>query len=90
MLYDVTAEDVRELDRWEGADTGLYRKIRGAGRTPWTASSLAWIYVLDAYEGGLPSARYLGMLADAAETAGAPDDYVPTCGHAPAAPTFGG
>ena len=36
----------------------------------------AWIYVLDAYEGGLPSARYLGMLADAAEAGGAPDDYV--------------
>ena len=37
---------------------------------------LAWVYVLDAFEGGLPSARYLGVLADAAEKAGAPDDYV--------------
>jgi hypothetical protein len=37
---------------------------------------LAWLYVLDAYEGGLPSARYLGVVADAAEAAGAPDDYV--------------
>ena len=37
---------------------------------------LAWVYVLDAYEGGLPSARYLGIMADAAEAAGAPDDYV--------------
>ncbi|MDT7670903.1 MAG: hypothetical protein QOC74_3686, partial [Pseudonocardiales bacterium] len=27
-------------------------------------------------EGGLPSARYLGVMADAAEQAGAPDDYV--------------
>jgi hypothetical protein len=32
--------------------------------------------VLDGYEGGLPSARYLGALADAAEAAGAPDDYL--------------
>ena len=32
--------------------------------------------MLDAYEGGLPSARYLGILADAAEVAGAPKDYV--------------
>ena len=32
--------------------------------------------MLDDYEGGLPSARYLGMIADAAEAAGAPDDYV--------------
>src|SRR5580693_2843870 len=37
---------------------------------------LAWLYVLDGYEGGLPSARYLGVMADAAEQAGAPDDYV--------------
>jgi hypothetical protein len=36
----------------------------------------AWLYVVDAYEGGLPSARYLGMIADAAEAAGAPADYV--------------
>jgi hypothetical protein len=32
--------------------------------------------VLDAYEGGLPSALYIGVLSDAAEAAGAPDDYV--------------
>jgi hypothetical protein len=32
--------------------------------------------VLDAFEGGLPSARYLGALADAAEAAGAPADYL--------------
>jgi hypothetical protein len=36
----------------------------------------AWLYVLDAWEGGLPSARYLGIIADAAEAAGAPADYV--------------
>jgi hypothetical protein len=39
-------------------------------------SNLAWTYVLDAYEGGLPSASTVGILADAAEAAGAPDDYV--------------
>ncbi len=37
---------------------------------------LVWLYVMDAFEGGLPSARYLGLLADAAECAGAPDAYV--------------
>ena len=37
---------------------------------------LAWMYVLDAYEGGLPSADTSGVMADAAEQAGAPDDYV--------------
>lgn len=37
---------------------------------------LAWLYVMDEFEGGLPSARYLGLLADAAECAGAPERYV--------------
>ena len=37
---------------------------------------LAWLYVMDAFEGGLPSARYLGLLADAAECADAPAAYV--------------
>ena len=37
---------------------------------------LAWLYVLNAYEGGLPSAHYLGVMADAAEKAGAPATYV--------------
>ena len=31
---------------------------------------LAWLYVLNFYEGGLPSARNIGILADAAEKAG--------------------
>jgi hypothetical protein len=37
---------------------------------------LAMVYVLDAYEGGMPSARYLGLIAEAAEKAGAPDEYI--------------
>ena len=37
---------------------------------------LAWLYVLNFYEGGLPSARSIGILADSAEQAGAPADYV--------------
>ena len=36
----------------------------------------AWTYVLDAYEGGLPTARTIGTIADAAEAADAPQDYV--------------
>ncbi len=74
-LYDITAQDERLLDSWEGADIGLYRKIRVRVQTL-DGEALAWLYVLDAYEGGLPSARYLGILADAAEAAGAPNDYV--------------
>lgn len=75
MVYDVPPQDERDLDRWEGADTGLYRKIRVRVQTL-TGDELCWLYVLDGYEGGLPSARYLGLMADAAERAGAPDDYV--------------
>jgi hypothetical protein len=74
-LYDVTSLDERELDAWEGADTGLYRKVR-VRVASLEGDPLAWVYLLDSFEGGLPSARYLGVLADAAEKAGAPDDYV--------------
>ena len=75
VLYDVTREDEARLDRWEGSELGLHSKIRLRVQTL-EGSVLAWLYVLDAYEGGLPSARYLGVVADAAEAAGAPADYV--------------
>lgn len=75
VLYDVPDFDEQALDGWEGAALGVYRKIRVRIATL-DGDVLAWLYVLDDYEGGLPSARYLGILADAAEKAGAPDDYV--------------
>ena len=74
-LYDLTDGVVESLDKWEGVDIGLFRKLKVRVQTL-DGEVAAWIYVLDAYEGGLPSARYLGMLADAAEAGGAPDDYV--------------
>jgi hypothetical protein len=74
VLYDVTLDEPL-LDRWEGSELGLHNKIRLRVQTL-EGSVLAWLYVLDAYEGGLPSARYLGVVADAAEAAGAPTDYV--------------
>lgn len=76
VLYDVPDEDEVSLDRWEGSELGIHRKIRVRVDTDSGDSVLAWLYVLDAYEGGLPSARYLGVMADAAEIAGAPADYV--------------
>ncbi|GAA4861795.1 MULTISPECIES: gamma-glutamylcyclotransferase [Saccharopolyspora] len=75
VLYDVPAEDEGQLDRWEGSELGMHKKLRLRVDTL-DGPVLAWLYVLDAYEGGLPSARYLGVMADAAEAAGAPDDYV--------------
>ncbi|HSN06519.1 MAG TPA: gamma-glutamylcyclotransferase [Candidatus Angelobacter sp.] len=74
-LYDITEADEEALDEWEGSDLGLYTKIRVRVATL-EGDVTAWLYVLDDYEGGLPSARYLGIIADAAESAGAPDDYV--------------
>ena len=74
-LYDVTDTDATHLDQWESADTGLYRKltVRVAALD---GDVSAWVYVLDDFEGGVPSAMTLGILADAAEAAGAPADYV--------------
>ena len=74
-LYDISQPDEDALDSWEGGDLGLYTKIRVRVATL-EGDVTAWLYVLDDYEGGLPSARYLGIIADAAEAAGAPDDYV--------------
>lgn len=75
MLYDVPAQDQHLLDAWEGTDLGLWAKIRVRVDTR-DGDQLAWLYVLDAYEGGLPSAHYLGVIADAAEAGGAPGHYV--------------
>ncbi|MBB3084800.1 gamma-glutamylcyclotransferase family protein [Geodermatophilus sabuli] len=74
-LYDLTEVDERALDAWEGADHGLYRKLHLRVHTL-AGDVVAYVYVLDAFEGGLPSARHLGGIADAAEAAGAPDDYL--------------
>jgi hypothetical protein len=74
-VYDVTDEDAAQLDEWESVSLGLYLKTRVRVSTL-GGEQVAWTYVLDAYEGGLPSASYLGILADAADAADAPDDYV--------------
>jgi gamma-glutamylcyclotransferase (GGCT)/AIG2-like uncharacterized protein YtfP len=74
-VYDVTREDEQNLDSWESADSGLYRKTKVRVATM-NGEVVVWTYVLDAYEGGLPSASHLGVIADAAEAADAPDDYV--------------
>ncbi len=75
VLYEISENDEAALDGWDGATLGYYNKLRVRVATL-DGDALAWLYVLNAYEGGLPSARYLGIMADAAEAAGAPDDYV--------------
>ena len=71
-LFDVTPDDEKVLDHWEG---DLFSKIRLRVHTL-DGEHLAWLYVLGAYEGGLPSASYLSVISEAAYAAGAPDDYV--------------
>ncbi|HEV7192648.1 MAG TPA: gamma-glutamylcyclotransferase [Jatrophihabitantaceae bacterium] len=73
-LYDLSPYDHERLDYWESADTGLYNKIKLRVSTL-DGDVLAWVYILDGYEGGMPSARYLGLIAEAAQKAGAPDEY---------------
>jgi hypothetical protein len=74
-LYDLSPYDHERLDHWESADTGVYNQIHVRVSTL-DGDVLAMVYVLDAYEGGMPSARYLGLIAEAAEKAGAPDEYI--------------
>lgn len=74
-IYEVSTADLTVLDQWEGADTGLYNRISLRVSTL-DGDVLATAYVLDGYEGGLPSARMIGLMSDAAEAGGAPDEYV--------------
>ncbi len=89
VLYDMTEEDEANLDRWEGSELGVHKKIRcrvdRLSSDTTTDPVLAWLYVVDAWEGGLPSARYLGVMADAAEIAGAPDGIRARSAHPPGA-----
>lgn len=75
MLYDLSPADESLLDSWDGSELGLYTRIRVRVDTL-DGQVLAWVQVLDGYEGGLPSRRYVDIIADAARRAGAPDDYV--------------
>jgi len=75
LLYDMLQDDEKRLDEIELTLPDLYTKIHLRISTL-DGDVLAWTYVLNDYEGGLPSARYLGIMTDAAEKAGAPDDYV--------------
>jgi hypothetical protein len=75
VLYDVPPADEQALDKWEDIDLVMWRKIRVRVDTL-DGDKLAWLYALDAYEGGLPTADQLATVADAAEAGGAPADYI--------------
>jgi gamma-glutamylcyclotransferase (GGCT)/AIG2-like uncharacterized protein YtfP len=75
MLYEVTESDEQSLDEWEGVGLGFWRKVR-VRVDSMSGSQIAWLYVLDAYEGGLPTRDYIQLIADAAHAGGAPADYI--------------
>jgi gamma-glutamylcyclotransferase (GGCT)/AIG2-like uncharacterized protein YtfP len=74
-LYDLTKQDESALDEWEGVTTDLYRKIRVRVETM-TGTQSCYVYILNSFEGGIPSQRYLEIMVAAAIEAGAPDDYI--------------
>lgn len=74
-LYDVHPWDEARLDEIEGVSSGAFNKLHVRVQTL-DGEVLAYVYVSAGYEGGLPSAWYLTEIANAAEKAGAPTDYV--------------
>lgn len=74
-LYDVHPWDEARLDEVEGVEAGTYTKLHLRVSTL-DGDVTAWVYVLVGYEGGLPTSWYLNEIANAAQKAGAPDDYV--------------
>lgn len=74
-LYEVHPWDVAQLDETEGANAGTYRHLTVRVATL-DGDVTAFAYVFNGYEGGLPTAWYLTEIANAAEKAGAPADYV--------------
>lgn len=74
-LYDVHPWDEARLDEVEGVEAGTYTKLHLRVSTL-DGDVTAWVYVLVGYEGGLPTSWYLNEIANAAQKAGAPDDYL--------------
>ena len=74
-LYDVHPWDASQLDEVEGVTGETYRKLHMRAVTL-DGEETVWVYIFNGYEGGLPTAWYLSEIANAAEKAGAPDDYV--------------
>ena len=74
-IYDLTKDDENNLDDWEGVNTNLYSKIR-VRVDMLSGTQLCYVYVLNSFEGGKPSQRYLEIMINAAVEAGAPLDYI--------------
>ena len=65
--------DDEETDRWR-VPTRIHRKVRARIDTATDGPVRYGVGVMDAFEGGLPSARYLGVMKAEAADRGAPAD----------------
>jgi gamma-glutamylcyclotransferase (GGCT)/AIG2-like uncharacterized protein YtfP len=74
-LYDIHPKDEKQLDELEGAVANTYQRLHLRVVTL-DGEFTALVYVFTGYERGLPTAWYLAEIANAAEKAGAPADYV--------------
>jgi len=76
VLYDVSEGDEKALDNWDGVNAWLLPARQGAGGDPGRRRAWPGCTCSTSTRAGLPSARSIGILADSAERAGAPADYV--------------
>ena len=77
MAYRLSYEACAFLDRTEGVDRGLYRRIAIEVVTDEGERLAAFAYLGEARDPTRkPSARYLGLLLAGAREVALPDDYV--------------
>ena len=78
ILWNITDEDERSLDWYEGVSTGIYLKRQVAIAVP-TEKGVhinALVYVAADSAPGLPRSGYLRAIIDAAERKGFPKAYI--------------
>jgi cation transport regulator ChaC len=77
VLYQLTAEEAARLDRTEGVDKGVYRRVAVTVAIGDGERVEAFAYQSALTQGGRrPSARYIGLLVDGAREHGLPAEYV--------------
>jgi len=77
VLYRITPDEARDLDRTEGVLGGFYRRAQVVVRAHTGVSIDAFAYHSQySSEGRKPSPRYISLLLDGAREHGLPDDYI--------------
>ncbi len=76
LLWRITDEDERTLDRYEGVGQGIYRKALVELKTRDGRNIKALIYIAADSSPGVPRPGYLEEIISAAESCGLPKAYV--------------